>query len=345
MNLWANRNIRNLLYRIIGMIAVFAGISIILIYMELKHTLGYIIIGALCMASGIVIAIYKYLMNQHRIMEEAIIQMRAYRNGNEKARIECDEEGDIYRLFHEVNALVAILNAHAHNEAKAKLFMKDTLSDISHQLKTPLAALNIYNGIIQDEAQEIPTIHEFSMLSEKELDRIETLVQNLLKITKLDAGTILLEKTQVNLSEMMETIRQQFAFRVTQEKKAFYLAGDQSVMLWGDRTWLMEAISNMVKNALDHTQEGQSVHIEWLRSGSLVQLVIRDDGEGIHGQDLNHIFKRFYRSRFSKSIQGIGLGLSLTKAIIEQHSATIEVDSEWGKGTTFTMHFLIPTQL
>ena len=87
----------------------------------------------------------------------------------------------------EVNSLVSILNAHAVNETNSKKFLQNTISDISHQLKTPLAALNIYNGIIQDEGKNSPVIQEFSLLSEQELDRIETLVQNLLKITKLDA--------------------------------------------------------------------------------------------------------------------------------------------------------------
>lgn len=126
-------------------------------------------------------------------MENAISQITEYISGNKEVTIECNDEGELYRLFHEVNSLVAILNAHAENEKSAKKFLRNTISDISHQLKTPLAALNIYNGIIQGEAKELPTIQEFSQLSEQELDRIETLVQSLLKITKLDAGTIILE--------------------------------------------------------------------------------------------------------------------------------------------------------
>ena len=98
-------------------------------------------------------------------------------------------------MFHEVNSLVAILNAHAEKEKSAKKFLKNTISDILHQLKTPLAALNIYIGLIQGEAEEQGAVEEFSRLSEQELDRIEGLVQNLLKITKLDAGTIVLDKS------------------------------------------------------------------------------------------------------------------------------------------------------
>ena len=106
-----------------------------------------------------------------------------------------NEEGELYRLFHTVNSMAAVLNAHADNELREKEFLKNTISDISHQLKTPLAALNIYNGLLQDGDMELSAVKEFADLSEQELDRIEILVQNLLKITKLDAGAIVLEKT------------------------------------------------------------------------------------------------------------------------------------------------------
>ena len=102
-------------------------------------------------------------------MENAVTQIREYISGNHDARIDCDDEGELYRLFHEVNALVAILNAHAENEGKAKIFLKDTISNISHQLKTPLAALNIYNGLLQEETANLPAIKEFTDLSEQEL--------------------------------------------------------------------------------------------------------------------------------------------------------------------------------
>ena len=223
--------------------------------------------------------------------------------------------------------------------------MKDTISDISHQLKTPLAALNIYNGIIQQDADDAQTIREFASLSEQELDRIETLVQNLLKITKLDAGTIVIDKAEHNISEMMGRIETQFAYRAAQEGKSLTLSGDDATTLWCDRNWLMEAVGNLVKNALDHTAEGDEIRITWRGFASVVQIVVRDNGSGIHPEDLPHIFKRFYRSRFSEDTQGIGLGLALTKAIVEAHNGIIEVDSELGAGTAFTMNFLIPTKL
>lgn len=286
-----------------------------------------------------------YFKKQNQVMEQAVSQINAYLDGDHNARIECDDEGELYRLFHSVNSLAAVLNAHAANEAREKQFLKNTISDISHQLKTPLAALNIYNGLLQDEAEKLPNIKEFATLSEQELDRIETLVQSLLKITKLDAGSIVIEKSMESVADMMQDVEQHFAYRARQEQKEILLSESEDISLLCDRDWLIEAIDNIVKNALDHTANGDTVRIEWKALSNAVQIVVKDNGCGIHPEDLHHIFKRFYRSRFSKDKQGIGLGLPLAKAIVEAHSGSIEVDSELGRGTTFTMNFLIPTKL
>ena len=247
----------------------------------------------------------------------------------------------MYHLFHEVNSLVTIADAHADSERQAKEFLRDTISDISHQLKTPIAALNIYNGILQQEAADTATVQEFTALSEQELDRIESLVQSLLKMARLDAGAITLEQSPENLSELLEHIRGQYSFRAEQEGKEIDLEGDEQAILLCDRTWLTEAIGNLVKNALDHTEQGDRILVRWQQSPCLTQITVEDTGSGIHPEDLYHIFKRFYRSRFSKDTQGIGLGLPLAKSIIEAHRGSIEVHSEIMAGTTFIINFPI----
>ena len=298
------------------------------------------------LSGGAILAVgCSYFKKQNQVMEQAVSQINAYLDGNHNARIECDDEGELYRLFHTVNSLAAVLNAHADNELREKEFLKNTISDISHQLKTPLAALNIYNGLLQDGDMELSAVKEFADLSEQELDRIETLVQNLLKITRLDAGAIVLEKNAENVADMMRDIELHFAYRARQEKKEIILSGSDHLSLFCDRDWLNEAIDNIVKNAFDHTESGATIRVAWKELPSGVQIVITDNGCGIHPEDIHHIFKRFYRSRFSKDKQGIGLGLPLAKAIVEAHSGSIEVDSELGRGTTFTMNFLIPTKL
>lgn len=341
MKIFVNRKIKRLFHGILLCVLFFTLIAVLLMEFEVRNAAVYTIVCFLLMSAAILAICYGYFREQHKIMEHAILQITEYISGNKDVTIECNDEGELYRLFHEVNSLVAILNAHAENEKNAKKFLKNTISDISHQLKTPLAALNIYMGLIQDEAEELPTIQEFSRLSEQELDRIEGLVQNLLKITKLDAGMIVLEKSLENVSEIAESVKKHFLFRASQEGKEICLSGSGETAFLCDRSWMMEAISNLVKNALDHTKEGDCIRMEWWVSASIVQITIKDNGSGIYPEELHHIFKRFYRSRYSKDAQGIGLGLPLAKAIVEAHNGTIEVDSTLGRGTSFTMNFLI----
>lgn len=345
MKIFANKEIKNL----------FLAVSVIWVA-SLLLTQGFLwlcyqrfslfLLLVFVLSGGAILAVgCSYFKKQNQVMEQAVSQINAYLDGDHNARIECDDEGELYRLFHAVNSLAAVLNAHADNELREKEFLKNTISDISHQLKTPLAALNIYNGLLQDEDIEVSSVKEFAGLSEQELDRIETLVQSLLKITRLDAGAIVLEKNAENVADMMRDIELHFAYRARQEKKGIILSGSDHLSLFCDRDWLNEAIDNIVKNAFDHTESGATIRVVWKELPSGVQIVITDNGCGIHPEDIHHIFKRFYRSRFSKDKQGIGLGLPLAKAIVEAHNGTIEVDSELGIGTTFTMNFLIPTKL
>lgn len=299
---------------------------------------------ALCgMAAALGMAVCR-LRHQEQSMENAAHQIAEYILDRRKGGIECSEEGAMYRLFHEVNSLVTMADAHADSERRAKEFLRRTISDISHQLKTPIAALNIYNGILQQETADAATVREFTSLSEQELDRIESLVQSLLKMARLDAGAITLERSPENVFDLLEHIKRQYSFRAEQEGKEIALEGDEQTVFSCDRTWLTEAIGNLVKNALDHTAQGDRILVRWQQSPCLTQITVEDTGSGIHSEDLYHIFKRFYRSRFSKDTQGAGLGLPLAKSIVEAHQGSIEVHSKLGQGTAFTINFPIMTK-
>lgn len=345
MKIFTNKEIRKLFAIITVVMIVFAFLAELIVcyfYREISLPLLPLALMTLCALLGL---FFRYFSTQNKIMEDAVSVINAYLAGDENARIDCDDEGEMYKLFHSINTLATVLNAHAQNEKHAKEFLKNTISDISHQLKTPLAALNIYNGLLQDEAQNLPSVLEFVALSEQELDRIETLVQNLLKIAKLDADSIVLEKSPENVADMMRDIELHFAYRAKQEQKQITLTGSDEVTFLCDRDWITEAISNLVKNSLDHTAEGGHIRIEWKQVMNLMQITVKDDGKGIHPEDIHHIFKRFYRSCYSQDISGIGLGLPLAKAIVEAHDGNITVDSVWGEGTAFTVNFLIPTNL
>lgn len=347
MKIFANKEIKHFFLVIFFIMTGFFLLSQLAVWLLCKKFFPLLLLLFLLEVCSVLSICFGYFHRQNEILETAASRITDYLDGDTSARIDCDHEGELYRLFHSVNTLAAILNAHAENELRAKEFLKDTISDISHQLKTPLAALNIYNGLMQEEAEELPDpgMKEFAALSEKELDRIEMLVQNLLKITKLDAGSIVLEKEEENVADMMNDVALHFSYRAKQEKKEMHFSGEDNIVLLCDRNWMIEAVDNIVKNALDHTEERDFISVEWRQFTSVVQIVIKDSGSGIHPEDLHHIFKRFYRSRFSKDVQGIGLGLPLAEAIIEAHGGTIEVNSELGIGTSFVINFLIPTKL
>ena len=345
MRIFANQKIKALFYKILICMLALTLLSVAFLVLKPENAALYILLSSLGMGIIILAVCYGYFKKQNEIMENAVEQITDYITGSREIRIACDEEGELYRLFHEVNSLAAILNASAENERKSKLFFIFFISDISHQLKTPLAALNIYNGLLKEEVAELPELRELILLSEKELDRIEMLVQNLLKITKLDAGSIVFEKAFENVADMMGEVELHFAYRAKQEEKELVLSGEEQILLLCDHDWMIEAVENIVKNAFDHTGSGDFIRIEWKQSVPMIQIVIKDNGSGIHQEDLHHIFKRFYRSRFSKDKQGVGLGLPLTKMIVEAHKGTIEVHSELGMGTTFVLNFLIPTKL
>ena len=345
MRMFTNKNIKTLFIGISLFLFCNTILSQVILWKFNRNCPRALFILSLFMGCGILFLSFCYFHEQHKIMEKAVAEIDDYLTGDTDARIECDDEGEMYRLFHSVNTLVSVLNAHIENEFRTKEFLKDAISDISHQLKTPLAALNIYNGILQSETENLPDLKEFAILSEQELDRIEALVQNLLKITRLDAGSIIIEKKIENVSDMMHDIEQHFAYRAKQEQKELILSGDDDITLFCDREWMMEAVSNLVKNALDHTDAGKRICVEWKKMSDMLQIVVEDNGCGIHSEDVYHIFKRFYRSRFSKDTQGIGLGLPLAKTIVELHGGNIKVESVLGKGSAFMINILEITRL
>ena len=344
MKFLADRSVRLLFAAVTAVIVLFSASSFLVTRRFGTQVMMTGVAITLSMGVVFLVLLVCFFRRRSALIEAATSKIRAFLAGDQTARIDCNEEGEIYRLFHEINNLAAILNAHAENQARARVFLKDTLSDISHQLKTPLATLGIYNGIIQDEDSDLATIREFSALSEHELERIENLVKNLLTIARLDAGTLLIERTPQDLSQLMAALARHFAVRAAQEEKILQMSGPQDITLECDRVWFLEALSNILKNAFDHTRAGCTIAVEWRSFGQIVQITVRDDGSGIHPEDLPHIFKRFYRSRFSKDTEGVGLGLPLAKAIIEAHNGTIDVDSTLDRGTAFTISLIQPVR-
>ena len=241
--------------------------------------------------------------------------------------------------------MAAALNAHRETEKRSKEFLKRTMEDVSHQLKTPLASLRMCNDIIRSESGNQESVGRFSGKAELALDHMERLVLNLLKLSRLDAGTVPFKMTEQRLEPLIKKAVSGFELRAERERKEILLESGGAAVLRCDPDWMAEAVGNLIKNALDHTGPGGSIHISWTETPVMTRITVRDDGEGILPQELPHIFKRFYRNRLSGDAQGAGLGLALVKSIAEAHGGTVSAASTPGKGSIFTLDFSKLTNL
>jgi len=287
----------------------------------------------------IVSVLFLFFWYRNQKIEKANERIQAFMAGKTQIGLPDKSEGSLSQLFASINGMATALTTHIDSEKHGREFLKDIISDISHQLKTPLAALRMYNEIIQNEQVHNKVVNAFTLKSERELTRMEILIQNLLKLARMDAGTIELEIKNHNVKGFLEEVIKGFMTRAEMEKKTIVLDLEENIMLEFDNEWLLEAVGNILKNAMDHTSAKDKIEIKCKETPILTTITIKDNGRGIHPEDIHHIFKRFYRSRFSKDKQGVGIGLTLSKTIVERHGGTISVESDFGKGTIFRLVF------
>lgn len=310
-------------------------------FTEFRKEAGRHIVSAAAWLSVFLMSgVFMFLWKRDRLYQKAESIMQQYIAEDFSGHLPQSNEGTIYQMFSAMDQFATMLQARGEARQKEKEFLKSTISDISHQLKTPLAALTMYQEIIAGEPDNPDTIRVFSEKMSISLKRIKQLIEAMLKITRLDAGGIVFEQQKNPVYEVVSHGINELKLRAKQENKEIVLKGDRNQTVSCDLEWTGEAIGNIVKNALDHTDSGGVVHIVWTLSPAMVRIQIKDNGSGISPEDIHHIFKRFYRGKKSLDTQGIGLGLPLAKAIVEGQKGVISVKSELGAGTTFTISFL-----
>lgn len=225
----------------------------------------------------------------------------------------------------------------ADNSNKEKKYLATTLSDISHQLKTPLTSLFVFNEILKQDNLDLKTRKEILEKSEKQLERIKWLITSLLKMSQLDSGSITLQKDKVNLQKLINESCEPFLISLDLKNVKLQINIDKKAFIICDKNWTIEAISNIVKNALEHVKENGTITIQSITNPIYLKLEIIDDGEGIKAEEINHIFERFYHG--NKNKDSIGIGLNMSKMIIEKQKGHIEVESKLNKGTKFSIYF------
>lgn len=277
-----------------------------------------------------------FFSDREKVYAEAEKTVRKFAEGDFSENISYLEEGRLHQLFGSVDHLAKALAAQSEMTGRAKAFLKDTISDISHQLKTPLAALEMYCEIISAEPENTETVIKFTKKASEALIRMEQLILALLKITRLDAGAVIFEKKDYSVGDVVKRGIEELAVRAQREGKEILLSGQDRVSVNCDLQWTGEALGNLVKNALDYTREGAKIEISWEELADAVRVSVIDDGEGIGEEMFYHMFKRFYRVGKGN---GIGLGLPLAKSVMEGQGGMLSAHNIPGGGAAFVMTF------
>ncbi|WP_020429770.1 HAMP domain-containing sensor histidine kinase, partial [Paenibacillus riograndensis] len=251
-----------------------------------------------------------------------------------------NDEGDFGTLGRNFNAMAERLHNSLRQLQQEKTFLRNLLSDISHQLKTPLAALIVFNeNLLNDPHMKEEMRTKFLDRSRLQLERMEWLIISLLKLARVEAGAITFQKERVRVREMIDHAVHSLRMLSEQRKQQIHIHGGEAMYVWADEEWLTEAIINLIKNALEHTPLEGAIDVILEENSVFQTVIIRDRGEGISSEDLPHIFERFYSGRSTEKPQSLGIGLSLSKSIIEEQGGMITVVSQLGIGTEFRISF------
>ena len=256
--------------------------------------------------------------------------------GDYELEPEKNAEGELSILQN--NLLKVITQLKTQNEVIAadKVYLADSLADISHQLKTPLTSLLVVSELLEKETDEAKR-KEFTDLINEQCERMSWLVQTLLKLSKLDAGTAELNREDLSVSGVIDSSLAPFL--LTLDLKNITVSKQiQAFSFVGDRNWSIEALENMIKNCIEHTPDGGQLTITTDETTLFKRITIGDNGCGIAKNDLPHVFERFYHGK-NASAESVGIGLALSKAILNRENAAVSVSSEEGKGTTFEVKF------
>lgn len=252
--------------------------------------------------------------------------------GAEVPEIGSQEEGELSILRTNIYKAATMLKTQNEQLEDDKTQLATALADISHQLKTPLTSMMVMNDLLMDETDEAKR-EELLRTQSAQLDRMNWLIQTLLKISKLDAGTIVLKKEEAALSELVEEAVRPFLIQMDVRNIACRLDVAKEEITC-DRNWTIEALKNIIKNCIEHMDDGGTLSIEADDTNLFSRITIKDNGCGIPPEDLPHIFERFYKGK-NAGKDSVGIGLALSKRILEGEHGEITVQSTEGVGTSF----------
>lgn len=280
-----------------------------------------------------------YIFNKDRKIKEITKIIEKINKKNYSLDIDSNSEDELSILKNELYKTTIMLKEQAENESKDKFNLKNSLEDISHQLKTPLTTIMIsLDNLTGNVDMDKETRNKFISSINREVNNINFLVQSILKLSKFDANTIEFFRKEVLVRDIVNESVRNVSLLSDLKNVNIIVNGKEDVKLLCDSRWQIEGITNILKNALEYSSDGSSIIVNYEDAKVITKITINNKGSIISSKDLPNIFKRFYKGENSSS-DSVGIGLALSKSIIEKDNGKIFVSSNVKYGTTFTIKY------
>ena len=281
-----------------------------------------------------------YLRKRDKKIKQITNYINQIKNKKYDLNIEENTEDELSNLKNELYKITIMLKEESEISKKDKENLKMSVEDISHQLKTPLTSITIMLDNLKDNPNmEEKTKQKFIFEISKQVEWINWLVISMLKLSKLDANVVQFYDEKINLNKFIGEIIKNLEIPIEVKNQKIIIDGDSNVSFIGDYKWQQEAITNIIKNCIEHNANNGTIYINYEENSLFTKITIRDEGEGIPKEDLKHIFERFYKGKNS-SENSVGIGLALAKNIIEKNNGMINCKSELDKGTEFVIKYM-----
>ena len=279
-------------------------------------------------------SLYIFLNNKYKINYNKKIN-----NKNYEINIEENEEGNLSILKNELYKTTIMLKEQAENSYNDKINLKSSLEDISHQLKTPLTSINIMlDNILDNPEMDDETKLDFITDIKRETNNINFLIQALLKLSKFDTNTVKFNKEENDLKQIINEAIKNVSVLCDLKNIKIIFNCENNLNLICDKKWQIESLTNIIKNCVEYSEENNKININVENNKIYYLIKIKDYGKEINKKDLNHIFERFYKGKNSKN-DSIGIGLALSKAIIEKNNGKVWAESNENETIFYVQYF------
>lgn len=283
---------------------------------------------------GYTLAIRKQM---NMVLNKLSETIQSFMNMQENQVFSILEDTMLSKLQTQIIKLSRTLQAQNQRHLEDSESVKSLISDISHQLKTPLTNLNMYYNMLLDSKLPTDKRTEFTQIVQNELIRLNWLMESLIKMSRLESGIIKLNIEDQSIDKTVLTAIKQIFPKANAKQIELRLHSDQSIDLKHDVRWTGEAIVNLLDNAVKYTQAHGKIDITIQKYEMFARIDVKDNGAGITEQEINSIFQRFYRGENAKQTEGVGIGLYLVRKIVTQQGGYIKVSSVIGQGSSFSI--------